>query len=790
MVISRRDNKSAYLIISGCVVLFLASIISFLLEFIFLSYLFEAIMLLIVSLVTFRTTYKLKENNEIWILISLAAVFFAVCEFNWYMYRHIFEKKPSEYGFLQINYLIPIATILSSSCLYFIQRVKNDTKERTIILNDYISIFLILGIIFIYIFQDEQIGITCQNDVVAIAGLALSFLTLLFIISAIFLSNTLHISIAALYGFAGGGIFALLNIIFYYDMLTMGQSENRLLSIFFLSAFFLFLFGAYERKKGFTRIKSKKRDISKSIKYILGICILGFIIKNGFDSKLTLFIILISLAHVIVGYYIKNITYQKSLIKKEQSLLQRISKDVAKHTNELMFANLKLKEMIEKDYLTGLLSYDFLMQKLEKIIKNQKMTENVVAYCLNIRHFRLINSSYGQNIGDKILKIVARRINATSNKTHLCTRINADEFIIIARSKHQPSANYENFAQKIINAVQEPIFVQNYKFMLNCIVGIDISHSKGEKDAKTLVLNADKAMFFCKDSPNLSPLIYNNTINTEITHDSAIEVMLSKADISKEFQIFFQPTIEISTQNIVSAEVLLRWQNDEIDIKDSNDFIQIAEKSDIINKLYDFVIDSLANVIDTIKKEHAHIPKISINISPKQSLSTNFIQKLRTLIQAHRINPANIELEMNEKIWTNNVVIIDEIFKAIKDIGVSVCIDDFGTENSSLAYTKKYEINRIKISKSTIANIKTNEKELLIAKTIANISKTMQITSVAKGVKDDETMKIVKELKYDQAQGNFLLKAMSSSDFIDFLKQNKSRIKNGGGDGSFFKFIR
>lgn len=776
----RAINRYYFIVIS--MILFFISLTSLLFDFIFFSYFFEFLAIIIMAYQIHLSTFKETQQRNFWILATLSSIFWIICNLVWYVYHYVFEKDYKDYEFLHAIYIIPTICILSAIILILINKIKNDINDKFSVINDAFGIFFMLCILFIAIFNDEKIMtlnvLKDTTSLVAIISILISFFIIFFTLVSVFTKKTINIHINMIYIFVGCIVFGVINTIYYYYVLVNNQVGNRFITMLYTITFFMFMLASYEFRGNNIKIKSKNINLSTILKWIPVACIIPFVMQNQMGTKISFFVIVVLFGHVLVGYYIKNRNYSDTLLKKEQSIIKDVEKDITKQTNEIMFANLKLKKLVEKDYLTALYSRSFLIKKLEQMLKHQKQNHDIILLHINIRHFKIINSSYGYKIGDKILKHIANKINLICNKKYLCSRISADQFIIIIKSKHQNKELYLNFAKEIINSIQEPIHIDTYKFILTCSIGIGISYGNDKKDVKTLMLNADRAMCFANEKPTLNPFIYTQNIEQTINNYSAIEIKLSQSNINEQFEIFFQPVLDIKNNQIASAEILLRWKGGQSYALSTGEFIAVAEKSDIINKLYEFVINSLANAFKTFKQEGVTFPKISINISPNQSLPTNFIQKLKNIMQEHNINPKYLELEISEKVWTNDERIIDDIFNAIKSIGVGVCLDDFGSEYSSLAYTKKYDINSIKIAKSTIENISNNQNQKLIAKTLIQMSKVMNITSIAKGAEDEKTIQILKDINCDQVQGNIISNAMDINKFIDFLKQNNHRIKN------------
>ncbi|MCD8213382.1 MAG: bifunctional diguanylate cyclase/phosphodiesterase, partial [Campylobacter sp.] len=461
----------------------------------------------------------------------------------------------------------------------------------------------------------------------------------------------------------------------------------------------------------------------------------------------------------------------------EKILHQEMEKLMHERTNDLMFANLRLQDISEKDYLTGLGSRSFLMSELKKLCENLKPNEELAVYYINIRHFKSINASYGHEVGDKILKAVAKRIVNACNRQEVAARIGADEFIVIAKMELASKTKRMKFGISLKETIEGAIRIERYHFAIKCIVGIHVVTQNNKSDPRNIIKNADMAMYYAKENPASNPMVYNDEIDSKIHLNSSIEVALRKADLQKDIQIYFQPVFDAKTSRVVCAEALLRWYSKDYGLMEASEFMSIARGSnDILNSLCAAATLKTVEHVSRWQKDALSVPKIGINVADTQSTSENFIEEFIRILKKYDIDSKFFELEFSETLWTNSLEILDKIFELCKSEGISVCIDDFGSGYTSLIYTRKYDVDRIKISSEFVTQMNASKIDTQIVDGIISLANSMKLKVTAKGVQDAEILDDLRRLKCKEVQGYFPARPMSAEEFEEFLRQNSQII--------------
>ncbi|WP_169764067.1 putative bifunctional diguanylate cyclase/phosphodiesterase [Campylobacter mucosalis] len=732
---------------------------------VFLVYFFSSTAIVIMLFRLIKAYLSAKEQRTEYVLISLAIISYIIADLSWYVNKYVLFRAYAEYEFLQIAFLLPTILILSATIINYAKKLEADARaQKYIIANDIVSIYL-MTIIFTLTALNEIDTKFIYSSITNFSGylnIVLSFMILFLLFCVIFSSEFIVINKSGFYAILGAGVYACVRITYSYQVLTEFWYDSIFLNILFLFAFFLFLLGAFELNGVNKKIKA--RNLNGAIKWLPLLCIFPLAFKGGFNAKLSFFILLILVAHTLISYYIRSNLRTKNMLEKEREIHKDLELEVSRYVNELKLSNFKLKDMIEKDYLTGIGSRAFLMDSLSKILPTLKH-DAIVVYYINLRRFRLTNVSYGHEIGDKILCSVAKKLDEMTNESDFVCRFGADEFILVRRVLEINSDECIKFAKSIIAKLSEGILVSSYQFSIECAIGIECATAGKFSDAKELIKNADKAMNFAKQDNKYNPFMYSAQIDSLEKRKAQIEILAHQAVFERDFEVYYQPVFETNSKKLVSAEVLLRWNNIELGFLEASNFMDVVKKGETISKIYEFVLTSVAKDISELIQNDIKAPCISINVASRQTSTPEFINTTKRIMQQYNVPLNMIELEMDEAVWMNDESVLDDIFKRISDTGMSVCIDDFGTGYSSLVYVKKYDVNRIKIAKDLIVNIANSEPDTQIVRAIVELAKIMNIKSVAKGIENEDILNKLAKTGCDEMQGFALKRPMSASDF-------------------------
>lgn len=755
------------------VALFILAQLSSLLNYNMAEKAFILISFFVVTFGIYISMDRVKTKMIHWLAICFGVFLWSVCDALRVMNQDVLSRDHTSYAYLDVFFMIPMIAILAGVSIFLYSKFA-DSKEKLAIVTDSVSVFLLIGILVYGAIEKIDILLMIQDEsnIVLISILAINFLILFVTLSELFTSNLLRIRISGFYLIAASILFTMLNLFIFYNQISNTDFSFEM-DYLYLVPFGLLMIGAFHLKKENKYVMSDDKGISMGSKWLPLIAVLPLLVHGNFASFSTLITLFVLVVNALVNYYIKSSLASKKILDYEKNLHKEMEKSMHERTNELMLANLRLQDISEKDYLTDLGNRNFIANELDKICKRIHSKEEIAIYYIDISHFKNINTSYGHEMGDKILKLVAKRILEVCNRQETIARISADEFIVLARMELNSHTKRMNLSIALKDAIEKPIELERYHFSIKCAIGIHVVTKENVASPRSIIKNADMAMYYAKKNPTLNPMMYSDKISKETHLSSSIELALKKSNLQEDYHIYFQPIFDIKNSKMVCAEALLRWQSQEYGLMDARDFMSIASlNSEILGDICTLAVSKTIEQAVMWKSSGLTIPKISINVAQIQSTSDKFVNDFMIALHSHHLNPKQFELEFSEEIWKNNEDTLDKIFTILKKNGVDVCIDDFGSGYTSFVYIRKYGINRIKIASEFVTQALNSKIDAQIVAAIINLARSMKIKVSAKGVERSEDIEFLKRLECNEMQGYFLSYPMSTANFEDFIKQN------------------
>lgn len=433
-------------------------------------------------------------------------------------------------------------------------------------------------------------------------------------------------------------------------------------------------------------------------------------------------------------------------------------------------ADKKIYYYANHDSLTSLYNRANFEKKMgETITKLAANNSKFALYFIDIDNFKYVNDTYGHDIGDEIIKIVAKRIEKIIRKNDIFARIGGDEFTLIQENVKSRN-NILTFVKKIISTVTEVIKIDDKYFNITLSIGISI-YPDDSKDKKGLLKAADTAMYVVKESGRNGFKLFQKDFAQEIEKKFNIQNQLRNAIANEDIDINFQPFYEISTNKMIGAEVLARWNHKDLGIIPPNDFIDYAEKSDLIAPLTLLVVKKSCEAMVKFKQKINGNFVLALNISGKHFYDKEFENTVFTIIDDFSLSPCDFELELTETYLMNNYKQSINIINKLKNIGFKFALDDFGTGYSSLSYLKNFKIDKLKIDKSFIDDCHIETSDFQIVKTIIEMGKIFNFKVQAEGVETKEQLDILKKLGCNYVQGYYYNKPLEYKLFLNLIEE-------------------
>lgn len=372
---------------------------------------------------------------------------------------------------------------------------------------------------------------------------------------------------------------------------------------------------------------------------------------------------------------------------------------------------------------------------------------------LNIDGFKKINKYLDNSCGNELLKQFSKKLMNTLSKSCYVMHYRGDEFIVVGTNVSNEES-IQHTAQRIIKCTNHPFTLKNFKISLSISMGISMYPRDGEK-AADLIKKAEIAMYRVKEEKKSNYVMYENSMSIKVYSKLNIESDLHRALRQNEFSLYYQPQINLQTKEIVGVEALLRWKHPKRGVISPGVFIPLAEETGLIEPIGDWVIMTACQQMKKWINGGIPIPRISINLSMRQFLQNNLIKKIEGEIKDANIDPTNLEVEITESM-TMNVKQTVPILNALKSLGVSIAIDDFGKGYSSLNYLKDLPINKLKIDQIFIKDVNANSTSAAIVNTIISLAKNMNLNVTAEGIETQDQFEFLKEHHCEEGQGYLL----------------------------------
>lgn len=443
-------------------------------------------------------------------------------------------------------------------------------------------------------------------------------------------------------------------------------------------------------------------------------------------------------------------------------------------------AQQEIENIAYYDVLTGLPNRRLLVDRFNRAVVNAKRTKTYCALIfVDIDHFKIINDTKGHDVGDHLLTEVARRISITIRAGDSLARLSGDEFILIIENLD----SYKNIAyhqtaevlQKLLTELNKPYVLDMFEFSTTASMGVTLFNDD-EFGFEDHLRHADTAMYQAKAAGRNTYRFYDQLTQQSLEKGFALEAGLHTALKNNELFLNYQNIVD-ADQNIIAAEVLLRWVHPEFGEISPVEFIPIAEKNNLIIKIGYWVLQQACAQLKSWENDPAlqHI-RLSVNISAKQFLYVNFIQELQELLESSGVNPDRLKLELTETAVIDNIDDVTIKMNILRGIGVRISLDDFGIGHSSLVYLKKLPFTQIKIDQSFVHDVLTDINDAAIIQMILAIGRTLQCNIVAEGVESIEQFEMLKEFGCHYFQGFYFSKPVTLDEFekVVRLKSNHS----------------
>lgn len=389
---------------------------------------------------------------------------------------------------------------------------------------------------------------------------------------------------------------------------------------------------------------------------------------------------------------------------------------------------------------------------------------------IDLDGFKLVNDTLGHDIGDLLLQETAARLRTCIRSGDTVARLGGDEFTVIMPSLKDPK-HAPLLGQRILDSLAKPYNLDGHEAFISGSIGVTIFPDDAT-EASELIKNADSAMYRAKEMGKDNYQFFTPDMNAEVKERLVLKNGLSKALENGEFQLHYQPKLEVSTNRITGVEALMRWHSGENGLISPVKFIPVLEETGMVVEVGEWALRTACEQHKAWVLDGLPPIRIAVNLSARQLREVSFVPMMERVLKECGVKAESLEIEITESMLMSDSAKAIVALGELHDMGLHVAMDDFGTGYSSLSYLKKFPIDTIKIDRSFVADITTDEDDAEIIKTIINMGRTLNRRVVAEGVETAEQLSLLKQYNCDEIQGYYFCRPQPSDEVTAFLKSH------------------
>jgi len=469
---------------------------------------------------------------------------------------------------------------------------------------------------------------------------------------------------------------------------------------------------------------------------------------------------------------------------------------------ERKLAEERSRHMAHHDELTGLPNRSLIRDRLEQAVRNAQRSGGHLALAfVDLDGFKLVNDGLGHNAGDELLKVVGSRMQACLRRSDTLGRVGGDEFVILLPDAGECPAGLTPVLEKIRQAVTEPVQIGDQAVRVSCSMGVVVYPRDGD-DPKTLLMNADAAMYRAKELGSNNFQFYTREMNASVEEKlvlleglrRALDATLADDAVDDpdavpaayspagRFHLVYQPKVDLRTGRIFGVEALIRWRHPEHGTVPPMRFIGLAEESGLIVGLGEWVVRTACRQASVWRAAGLDALTVSVNVSARQFEEKRLVERIAGALRDTGLPPSSLELEVTESLLMRDLNQAVERMRELKEMGVSLSIDDFGTGYSSLSALKSFPISTLKIDKSFVRDIAVSADDQAIALAVISLGHRLQLRVIAEGVETAEQRDFLRANDCDEMQGYLFSPPVPAERITEMLRAQAQQRRLGNAE--------
>ncbi|HET9316620.1 MAG TPA: EAL domain-containing protein, partial [Vicinamibacteria bacterium] len=415
----------------------------------------------------------------------------------------------------------------------------------------------------------------------------------------------------------------------------------------------------------------------------------------------------------------------------------------------------QVRSLAYRDSLTGLPNRLLFHDRLSMAVASaHRHRRGVAVLFLDLDRFKVINDSLGHSVGDRLLQEVAERLRSCVREGDSVARLGGDEFTVLLQDVGTP-ADAARIAEKVLDSLRVPVRLDGHELFVTGSVGVSLFPEDGQS-AETLIKNADTAMYRAKEQGRDGLQLYTPVMSVAALERLALESGLRRALARNEFVLHYQPILDIAGRRLHGVEALLRWRHPELGLLGPDRFLPLAESTGLVLRIGPWVLrEACRQVREWQQRGHPELC-LAVNMSVRQFLQPGLLGTVSAVLEETGLAAPHLEIEITETDAMQNAELMGETLRGLVSLGVRLSIDDFGTGYSSLGYLKRFPIQTLKIDRSFVGDVVSDQDDAAIVSAILAMARTLKLHVVAEGVETAEQLEFLSSRGCERAQGFYL----------------------------------
>ncbi|SDG33613.1 diguanylate cyclase (GGDEF) domain-containing protein [Pelagibacterium luteolum] len=425
----------------------------------------------------------------------------------------------------------------------------------------------------------------------------------------------------------------------------------------------------------------------------------------------------------------------------------------------------RIHHLARHDALTDLPNRTLFNEEMAMGESRIRRGEMMAVLCFDLDHFKIINDTLGHAVGDAVLIEVAARINHAKRDHECAARLGGDEFALLAGPLKSPT-DAAALAERLIAAISQPMEIEGHRVIIGTSIGIAVAPHDGES-SETLLKNADLALYRAKGDGRGNYRFFEKGMDAAMQHRRTIESGLRLGLTRDEFSLVYQPLMDLDSSRVSCMEALLRWEHSELGVVSPVEFIPVAEEIGFIVPLGEWVLREACRAAAAWPSDI----RIAVNLSPVQFKSHRLIEVVRRALDDAGLSADRLELEITESVMLTDHDQALDTLHTLRAMGIRISMDDFGTGYSSLSYLRAFPFDKIKIDRSFIEDVGSQDANLEIIKAVIALGKSLGMSTTAEGVETEAQLDAVRAHGCTEVQGFLFSRPLSETDAADLLSR-------------------